>query len=272
MDAIARYNVERWRALAQANALYTRAAFDLNPGSAQELVDPDGRLGNFTNKDVLCLACGGGQQSAAFGILGANVTVLDISEEQLARDRETAAHYGLDVRTEQGDIRDLSRFDENSFDIVYHGYSLGFVPDPKAVFKEVARVIREGGFYNFGCANPFTIGITEADWDGNGYPLRYPYIQGEHYTRPEQEWVYDRSRHDVEIPPSREYRHTLSTLVSGLVETGFLIVHISDYADLHPDADGPPGTWDHFVSIAPPWLSFFTRYQPEILRQINQVR
>ena len=34
-------------------------------------------------KDVLCLAGGGGQQSAVFSLLGAKVTVLDLTPEQL---------------------------------------------------------------------------------------------------------------------------------------------------------------------------------------------
>src|SRR3990172_3901526 len=40
-------------------------------------------LADVKGKDVLCLASGGGQQSAVFGLLGANVTVLDISSGQL---------------------------------------------------------------------------------------------------------------------------------------------------------------------------------------------
>ena len=35
---------------------------------------------------VLCLACGGGQQSVALALLNANVTVFDLSEGQLDRD------------------------------------------------------------------------------------------------------------------------------------------------------------------------------------------
>jgi len=37
---------------------------------------------------VLCLASGGEQQSAIFGLLGADVTVLDLCAQQLAGDRQ----------------------------------------------------------------------------------------------------------------------------------------------------------------------------------------
>lgn len=254
--------MERWKALVDANALYTRPALNLDPASARESVDPEGRLGSVAGKDVLCLACGGGQQSAAFALLGARVTVFDLSEDQLRRDGEAAAHYGIDICTRQGDIRDLSCFEEAAFDIVYHAYSLGFVPDARAVFRQVARVIRAGGLYHFHCANPFFLGLGEKDWNGEGYTLKHPYTDGAEVTYEDQGWVYDRSKSDAPIPPPREYRHALSTLVGGLVEQGFAVLHVSDHFDSDPEAE--PGTWDHFISVAPPWLVFWASYRPDI--------
>jgi len=264
MDEIARYNRERWKALVDANALFTRPALSLDPASARGMVDTEGRLGSVAGKDVLCLACGGGQQSAAFALLGARVTVFDLSEDQLRRDQEAATHYCVAIRTRQGDMRDLSCFEAGAFDIVYHGYSLGFVPDARAVFQQVARVLRTGGLYHFNCANPFFLGLSEKDWDGEGYELKHPYIDGTEVTYEDQDWVYDRSKSDARIPPTREYRHTLSTLFSGLVEQGFVVLHISDYSGFHPDWKAEPGTWDHLVSVAPPWLSFWATYRPDI--------
>jgi SAM-dependent methyltransferase len=265
MDEITRYNIERWKALVDADALYTRPALNLDPASARERVDPEGRMGSVAGKEVLCLACGGGQQSAAFALLGASVTVFDLSEDQLRRDQEAAAHHGVNVRIRQGDMRDLSCFGEVAFDIVYHAYSLGFVPDARAVFRQVARVLRAGGLYHFHCANPFYAGLSEKDWNGKGYTLRHPYVEGAELTYEDQDWVYDRSKSDAPIPSAREYCHTLSTLIGGLVEQGFVVLHVSDYSDFDPDPQAEPGTWDHFVSVAPPWLTFWASYRPDIL-------
>src|SRR5215216_2459887 len=218
MDESTRYNMKRWKALVDANALFTRPALNLDLASAREKLDPEGRLGNVAGKEVLCLACGGGQQSAAFAILGARVTVFDLSEDQLRRDQEAAAHYGVEIQTRQGDMRDLSCFGEASYDIVYHAYSLGFVPNARAVFQQVARFIRTGGIYYFNCANPFFIGLSEKDRNGEGYTLSHPYVDGAEVTYEDQDWVYDRSKLDAQILPPREYRHTLSTLFSGLIE------------------------------------------------------
>jgi len=265
MDEIAKYNIERWQALVEANALFTRPALNLDPISARERLDPEGRLGKVAGKDVLCLACGGGQQSVAFALLEAKVTVFDLSEAQLRQDREAAAHFGVDIKILQGDIRDLSRFEDAAFDVVYHSYSLGFVPNTRVVFQQVARVLRHGGLYHFMCANPFFMGMREKDWNGEGYTIKHPYVNRAEITYEDQEWVYDRSKSGAPIQPPREFRHTLSDLVSGLVEQGFVIQHISDYSSFNPDSNAEPGTWDHFVSIAPPWLSFWAVYRPDVL-------
>jgi SAM-dependent methyltransferase len=267
MDKIAKYNAERWKALVEANALFTRPALNLDAVSAREMLDPEGRLGNLAGKDVLCLACGGGQQSVASAILGANVTVFDLSEAQLERDAEAAAHYGVDIKIVHGDMRDLSCFEQSAFDIVYQGYSLGFVPDVGTVFQQVARVLRAGGVYHFNCANPFFLGLSERDWNGEGYTLKYPYLDGAEITYEDQDWVYDRNRTNEPIQLPREYRHTLSTLIGGLVGQSFLISHVSDYTDFYPDSKAEPGTWDHFVSIAPPWLNFWASYRPDLSPQ-----
>src|ERR671914_112337 len=117
MDEVAAFNQARWRALAEADALFTRPALNLDEASARAKVDPDGWLGPLEGKRVLCLAGGGGQQSAAFALLGARVTVVDLSDAQIERDVQVAAHYGFDIQTLQADMRDLSALAEAAFDV-----------------------------------------------------------------------------------------------------------------------------------------------------------
>src|SRR5262245_37596152 len=108
MDEVARYNQERWNELVEGGILYTRPFLDLTPASARMVVDPHGFIGEYAGKQVLCLAAGGGQQSAAFALLGAQVSVFDLSERALARDQQAACHYGVSIATYLGDMRDLS--------------------------------------------------------------------------------------------------------------------------------------------------------------------
>jgi ubiquinone/menaquinone biosynthesis C-methylase UbiE len=260
MDEIAAYNQARWKALVEANALFTRPALDLDSGSARLKVDQEGRLGDVSGKSVLCLACGGGQQSAAFALLGANVTVADLSAEQLVRDDEAAAHYGFNIKTVQADMRDLSNFEKASFDIVHHAYSINFVPQVRRVFQQVASILRSGGVYHFYIANPFVMGVGYKSWNGYGYQLTKPYVRDAEISYEDQNWVYDREGCDRIMEP-KEFRHTLSDVMNGLIETGFLISQLSDSADMHPDLNADPGSWDHFVAFAPPWLSIWAEFR-----------
>jgi 2-polyprenyl-3-methyl-5-hydroxy-6-metoxy-1,4-benzoquinol methylase len=262
MDEIAKYNQARWKELVKANALFTRPKLNLDINSARQIVDFDGRLGDVSGKDVLCLACGGGQQSVAFAMLGANVTVFDLSPEQLERDREAARHYGFDVTIREGDMRDLSQFEKASFDIVNHAYSLNFVPEAVTVFEQVARVLRAGGIYHFNCANPFVMGTEQSAWNGEGYVLKKPYTDKAQIIYEDQSWVYARDEHGSIAKPI-EYRHNLSTLFNGLTANKFVVFHVSDNCDMSPDENSEAGSWDHFVAFAPPWLSIWASSRPD---------
>jgi len=265
MDDIVRYNKERWEELAKANVIYSRPALDLDWNSAGKMIDPEGILTNIDNKDVLCLASGGGQQSTAFALLGANVTVLDLSDTQLTRDREAAIYHNLKIRTEQGDMRDLSRFNDDSFDIVHHEHSLNFIPDTRNVFSETARVLRVGGLYRLHFTNPYVHGIDE-DWNGQGYSVKRTYTDN-------AEIIYDNPYWDVEseegvikrVRGPKEYRHILSTVINGIIRNGFVILGL--WEKLNGDSDAKPGSWEHFESVTSPWLTIWAVYKPDIINE-----
>lgn len=263
MDEIAKHNKARWKALAKADALFSRPKFDLDYESAQELVNQNGKLGDVEGKKILCLASGGGQQSAAFALLGAKVTVFDISDEQLERDNAVAEYYGFEIEAVQGDMRNLSEFEQNSFDIVYHPYSLNFVPDTREVFKGVASVLTNQGIYNFSFANPFVMGIKQKSWNGLGYVLQEPYLSKAEINYADQDWVYDKNVHKP-IPQVKEYRHILSDLINDLIKVGFIIKHFSDNDSMNPDPESEPTSWNHFVAFVPPWLSVLAVYRPDL--------
>lgn len=104
--------------------------------------------------DVLCLASGGGQQGPIFAAAGAHVTVFDNSPMQLARDRAVAEREGLDIRTVEGDMADLSALADASFDLIFHPVSNIFARDVRPVWCEAYRVLRHGGALLAGFNNP----------------------------------------------------------------------------------------------------------------------
>jgi ubiquinone/menaquinone biosynthesis C-methylase UbiE len=275
-DDVAATNRARWNALVDANVQYARPRFDLTPESARTLLDLHGITDDLAGRDVLCLAGGGGQQSAAFALLGANVTVFDLSDRQLERDQQAAAHYGLSIRTVQGDMRHLDAFADASFDIVYQPYSINFVPSVVPVFAEVARVCRPGAYYRVECANPFIQMIDpEQDWQGNGYLLRHPYVDGREVTELYSTWTVDDEQGTArEYTGPREFVHSFATLINALAAHGFVILRASEYLQAQNTTAGQthePGSWAHFVSVAPPYLMLWTRFRRDAFTQNGHI-
>ena len=259
MDELADYNRERWEALVAAGTEYGRPLLDLDRESARAWIADqallsDEAIANLAGKDVFVLAGGGGQQSAALSVLGAEVTVMDITEGQLAGDRRAAEHYGYDVRIEQGDMRDLSRFDDDAFDFVWQPYSINFVPDYGLVFRGVARVLRPGGIYRLDIENPFSGSIWEDSWHEKGYALSKIYEDGSEHFFHDPHWdVIDTDGTERRVLGPREFQHTLGPLLTMLAGLGFNLKGMWERPnDGDPTAD--PGTWDHFISVLPPWL------------------
>jgi SAM-dependent methyltransferase len=116
---------------------------------------PAAWFGALNGQAVLGLASGGGQQCPIFAAAGARVTSFDASDEQLAQDRLVAERDGLPLRTQQGDMRDLSAFGDATFDLVFNPCSTCFVEQVEPVWREVARVLRPGGALLTGFINPW---------------------------------------------------------------------------------------------------------------------
>ncbi len=253
-------NKEWWEKMVKDECGFTKPWLDLdlkvlqklakgelkNPPELLNKMFPISVLSNVKDKDVLCLASGGGQQSAVFGLLGARVTVIDIAEGQLEGDKKAAAHYEYEVKIIQGDMSDLSMFRDNSFDFVYQAPSMAYIPDVKKVYSEVARVLRSGGLYCADAQNPQSQFIDELSWDGRGYRISVPYAVREK-QRSENENVL-------------EYRHYLDEIFNGLIEYGFIIEKVEEMpADFYQDKKLKSGSWEHSLSYCPGWFAILAR-------------
>ena len=179
--------------------------------------------------DVLCLASGGGQQAPTFAAAGASVTVLDNSSKQLAQDRFVAERESLDLKTVQGDMRDLSAFADESFDLVFHPVSNLFVPEVRPVWSEAFRVLRKGGALLAGFLNPvvYIFDLELAD-DTGEIRVRYSLPYSDATSRTEEELGRQMERREP-----LEFSHTLEEQIGGQIEAGFLISGF--YEDHHRD-------------------------------------
>ena len=180
---------------------------------------PAGWYPELRGAKVLCLASGGGQQGPILAAVGADVVVLDNSPAQLDQDRIVTEREGLSIRLEQGDMRDLSRFKDESFDLVFHPVSNCFVDSVLPVWKESYRVLRPGGTLLAGFVNPLVYIFDMNDWDRGSLVVRYKIPYSDLHDLPA-----DELRRRVDERNTIEFGHTLQDQIGGQIAAGFAIV------------------------------------------------
>ena len=183
---------------------------------------PDFRASSI---DVLCLAGSGGQQAPILAAAGANVTVFDNSPAQLAQDQLVADREGLSIKLQQGDMADLSVFENQSFDLIVHPCSNCFVPDVLPVWKEAARVMKPGANMLSGIVNPLQYLFDDELMDQGElkvcHKIPYSDLTG---LSPEQRQEY------LDDDETFCFGHTLADQLGGQVDAGLVIAGLyEDY-------------------------------------------
>ncbi|MEL7161886.1 MAG: class I SAM-dependent methyltransferase [Bacteroidota bacterium] len=263
-------NEKKWDELSRNGVLCSQPKLALTPEKAKAYLNGKGAYPeSLAGKSVLCLAAGGGQQSIGFALLGAEVTVVDFSEEQLKQDKLVAEQYQKRLRIIKADMRDLSCCEDGAFDIVYQPYSINYVPGVGEVFDEVARVLKSGGMYDLMFHNPYVHGSWKDGcwerewqknelWQGIGYPIWQPYRDGYPINTSDPHWNFTNAHNEeVSIKSPQEYRHTMSTVLNGLISRGFTILSYQE--EIGREYDSQPGSWEHYKTRLPPWIYLLSR-------------
>lgn len=175
---------------------------------------------------VLCLASGGGQQGPILAAAGADVTVLDGSTKQLDQDRYVAQRDSLPIRTVEGDMADLSLFEAESFDLVFHPVSNFCIPDFLPIWREAFRVLDQGGVLLVGFVNPF-IYLFDQDLGERGiFKVKYaiPHSDAANLSDEARERFIKKGFFF-------EFSHSLTHQIGGQLEAGFKITSLYEDGD-----------------------------------------
>jgi SAM-dependent methyltransferase len=202
---------------------------------------------------VLCLACGGGQQAPLFASLGCQVTVADISPEQLRIDREVADRHGLSIECVETDMMDLSALRGRNFDLVYQAVSACYIPDVRHLYREVFGVLGAGGQYRVEHWNPAHLQLSEScAWDGEAYRIAQPQT-----TAGPLPWVPQSGENGKAEVTCFHYLHPLDHLIGGLCDSGFAILRFAESGEANLSAE--PGTYSHLAAYLPSFYTILAR-------------
>jgi len=167
-------------------------------------------LQHLRGSHVLCLAGAGGLQAPLLAAAGAEVTVVDLSERMLEKDRLMAEKYGLSIWLKHGNMIDLECFQAESFDYIINPVSLCYVPDVRRVFKQCYRILKPNGFLILAAPNPVNYLCDFVEDEHGGFyraAHRMPYFSGDHAGQ--GDWI--------------EFGHTMEDYIGGQIECGFVI-------------------------------------------------
>ena len=159
---------------------------------------------------------GSGDNYAAFALAGmeAHVTSIDISARQLEIARVRADELRLQISFVQSDADSLHLVEDNSIDLVCstNGFFV-WIAEPGAVFKQVYRVLKPGGFYIFYDVHPF-----QRPWKDQAAPLEMakPYSETGPFEQVEAGQV------------SFEFNWRLSDLLNPLLDSGLVIRRLAE--------------------------------------------
>lgn len=107
-------------------------------------------LPDLHGSDILMLGCGTGEEASLLEEYGAtSMKGIDLSAESVRLANESYPKHSFSV----ADMHNLD-FDEGSFDFVYSSLALHYSAEPIDVYKEVWRVLKPGGTFQFSIGHP----------------------------------------------------------------------------------------------------------------------
>ena len=112
----------------------------------------DGIVG-LQGKRVLDVGCGGGILSESMAEKGAEITGIDLGEKALKVAQLHQLESGIQVDYRLISVEDLAKQQPASFDVVTCMEMLEHVPDPEAVVRACAQLVKPGGSVFFSTIN-----------------------------------------------------------------------------------------------------------------------
>lgn len=185
-------------------------------------------LGDIAGKRVLHLQCHIGRDTLCLVRRGAIATGLDFSHEALRVARQLSRETGLDADFVQGRVDDAPRLTPGPFDLVYTTWgTICWLPDLYGWARVIARVLAPGGELYFADGHPgFQImealhGKLVATHD-----FQTPCERPLEFTNAT---TYTRDPTILVNQATREWIHSMSTIIGSLIKAGLSITMVHEH-------------------------------------------
>ncbi len=192
-------------------------------------------LADIAGKSVAVLGSGDNQVVFALSGMGAKVTSVDFSAQQLDVARSRAAALGLNVTFVRADVVDLSCLGNATFDLVYTGGHVAvWVSDLQRYCGEAARILKPDGLLIVSEYHPF-----RRVWRPSPISLeiRFNYFdRGPHRSEAAPD-VLDPTRGEWE---QFQFRWTVADYISAILASGCQLVHAEEFGDTSEGWEGAP--------------------------------
>ncbi|MDG5818395.1 class I SAM-dependent methyltransferase [Natronococcus sp. A-GB7] len=194
--------------------------------------DDLGLFGDLDGKRAIELGCGGAQFGLAISKAGAEVTGVDLSENQLAHARDLAVEHDEDIDLVEASVTNMPMVKDASYDLAFSAFAFQWVKDIRSCFSEAHRVLKPGGKLVFSVDHPLYRCL-----DPETGELTVSYFA----DSPRREYSEE---FDAEMIV---YRRTVSEIATSLLEVGFSIEELrepgyedpekyeSEYGSFQPD-------------------------------------
>jgi 2-polyprenyl-6-hydroxyphenyl methylase/3-demethylubiquinone-9 3-methyltransferase len=110
-------------------------------------------IASLPGKNVIDIGCGGGVLSEAMARKGAKVTGIDLSKKALKVADLHSLESGVEVRYKHIAAEDMAAAEPGQFDVVTCMEMLEHVPDPAAIVRAAATLVKPGGHLFFSTLN-----------------------------------------------------------------------------------------------------------------------